>query len=163
MNEGLEFLKSWRFWASLTALTSAITLGGAGVYIASVLYFPQLAGEPIPLFPLLAGYAPVFLAGGVCWLFYRRDDRAHRYHKEHGLPVVLGTVLATALVVLPVVVSVHWLIVEPIVPDAPGSGIYRSSGFLFGVIFGPLIASVEGAAMSDADAGASQSTNSDSP
>ena len=41
MIAGLEFLKSWRFWIVLTASTSAIMLGKAGVHIALMLYTPR--------------------------------------------------------------------------------------------------------------------------
>ncbi len=155
MITGLEFLKSWRFWVVLTASTSAITLGTAGVYIASVQYLTLVGGEPDPLYIFLAiylaGFALCFLAGAVLWLYYRRDESDRHYPEKHRTRLFLGSIGATSIVVLFENTAVHWLIVQQIVQDQPVGGFYYIGAILFGIGFGPLIASREWAAMLDTD------------
>lgn len=149
MIEGLEFLKSSRFWLVLTASTSAIMLGMAGAYIVSALYFPPLSGKPDPLYPTLAGLAIFFPVTVFIWLFYRRVDQAHSYPEEHKLRFELGLAAATAVVVIIEYLAVTRFLLDPVL----GANAYQhfsfGFAFIFGAIFGRLAASAEWAAIMD--------------
>ena len=163
MIAGLEFLKSWRYWLVLTASTSAIMLGAAGAHIASVLYFPPRGGEPDSLYPLLAGFVLFWLGAGLFWLFYWRNAQIYNEPEEHSIRFFLGVIFATSIVVILERVSVNRLILEPIVSGESGPGFSYLAAYLFGIVFGPVIARIERTAMIGAGSDADRSATPDLP
>lgn len=162
MIAGLEFIRSWRFWIMLTASTTAIMLGSAGVHIALTLFLPVMAVEPDPFFSLLGGVAVLFLATGL-WFIHLRNKQALHYPKEYRELLSLFIAITSVFVVILEWVAVNWLIVKPIVADAPGATVYSLFVFLFAFSFGQWIAVAEWAAMTGVDSDADRSATPDLP
>ena len=143
MIEGLEFLRSWRFWVLFIGSTSAVMFASAGVHIALALYLPALDVEPDPFFSLLGGGAVMLFASGLVWFIYRSEHREVFYPHEHRLTLLLIFGFASLLVAVAAFAGVHWMIVKPIVPDAAGNSIYAIFVFVFAFSFGQYLAMVE--------------------
>lgn len=162
MIAGLEFLKSWRFWVVLVASTFAITLGSAGVHIALALYLPAIAVEPDEFYSLLGGVAVLFLATGL-WFIHLRNKQALHYPEEYRELLSLFIAITSVFIVILEWVAVNWLIVKPIVADAPGGTVYSLFVFLFAFSFGQRIATEEWAAITGAGSDADRSVTPQSP
>jgi len=163
MIAGLEFIRSWRYWAVLVVMTSAVALGSAGVHIALNLYFPVMAVESNELLSDLGAFAFAALTIGIYWFVNRGDKQEVPYPEKHEFWLMLVGGFAAASLILLVWAMVRWLIVEPIVPDAPGGGSYSSAGQIAVIIFGWWVAKKEWAAMTGAGSERKRSVIPDSP
>ncbi len=163
MIAGLEFLKSWRYWALFIGSTSAVTLGSAAVHIALVTYLPAIAVEPDPFYSLLGGFAILCLAIGLQSIIYRHKEQEPCYPDEYRELLSLFIAFAAMFITVAEWAAVHWLIVKPIVPGAPGGGVYALFVVMFALSFGRWIAMLEWEAMVDAGGDAGRSATPDSP
>ena len=163
MIAGLEFLKSRRFWAELAVMMFAVNLASAGLHIALNLYLPFMDIKPHELYSILGGFAVAMLAVGLYLFVFRGVGKKVQFPEtgELGFRFVSG--LAAAAVSLIIWAAVHWLIVEPIVPNAPGGGVYASTGNALSIFFGWWIAGREWAAMTGAGRERRRSVIPDSP
>lgn len=157
MIAGLEFFKSRRFWVVLTASTSAVTVGTAGVSVMLVLYFPQMAGGTHGFFSMLAGFAFCILAAGAVWFFYRSVYLARPLQDGYSLRRTIGVIVAASMVAFSESAAVYWLLVAPILAGrADGSvalvGSMMAANF-FGLFAGRVIAEFEQTAIMDAKYG----------
>lgn len=157
MIAGLEFLKSWRFWVVLTASTSAVTIGTAGVSVVLTLSFPRLAGWTHGLFSMLAGFAFCILVAGIVWFFYRSVNWARPRPDEHSLRRFIGVIVAAGMVALLEGMAVYLLLVVPILAGrADGSValvVSMMAANFFGLSAGRVIAEFEQTAIMDAKYG----------
>lgn len=164
MIAGLEFIRSWRFWAVLVGSTSTITLGTAGGHIAAVLYFtPMLDGSPDILYSLVTGFFLVFLFSAVAWYIFGRDGRHLLYPRAYDIRLFLVIGCATAVVVGLEAGGVRQFIVDPILDGAASSSFTTAFGFVFGFAGGQWVAKAEWAAMTGANGDAGRAATPDSP
>lgn len=130
---------------------SAVNLASAGVHIALNLYLPVMAIEPLEIHSKLGGFVVVMLTAGLYLFVYRRPGKDIPCPEEGELQFRLVSGLAAAAINLIIWAAVHWLIVKPIVPNAPGGSVYASGSNVLSLFFGWWIAGKEWAAMTGAD------------
>jgi len=163
MIAGLEFLKSRRFWTELVVVMSAINLASAGLHIALNLYLPVMDIEPHDIYSKLGGFVVAMLTVGLYLFVYRRAEKVIPCPEEGELRFRLVSGLAAVAVSLIIWMAVHWLIVKPILPNAPEGSVYPSGSNVLLVFFGWWIAGREWAAMTGAGSERKRSVIPDSP
>ncbi len=152
MIKGLEFLKSWRFWVWQIASTALMTLGIAGVHIASAVYFPRMAdGSPDDLYPLLLGFVLVTIFVAAAWFIFMRGNLHRRYPMAYWPQLfTVVVIVATAIVVLELI-AVRRFLVEPILDGVESTPLFSMYVMVVGWAFGQWAAMAEWAVMTDAD------------
>lgn len=153
MIEGLDFIRSWRFWIMLVASTSAVTLGVAGAYIVSALYFPLVDGKPGRLYHLLVALAFFLPFVGLVWFFFRREAQVAHYSEDHRLRLIAGVAVAAAIVatIEDLVVTLFFLV--PVLGANANQHLTIIFALFFGMGFGQDIAAKEQAKMMGYDYG----------
>lgn len=150
MPEGLEFLKSWRFWVLLSAGTLVVTLGSAAAHIVSVHYLPFRAGGPEIVLPFLASGAWLLAVGSFLAIFcYGRRSRV-QYPEKYVSRMAVALPAISCVLGIAAIVAVQRIVLRPIVPDYPFHGLHSVLPFLFGITYGRVIAEAERAAMTGA-------------
>ena len=161
MIAGLEFLKSRRFWIVLTASTSAVTVGTAGVSVMLTLYFPQLARGSHGVFSMFAGFAFCILVAGAVGFSYRSVYWARPLPDGHFLRRYIGVIVATGSVASLEGMMVYWFLVAPILAGRADGSVALVASIMaanfFGISAGRIIAEFEQTATMDAKYGLEES------
>lgn len=156
MPEGLEFLKSWRFWVVLSAGNLLVTLGTVAAHIVSVLYLPFRAGEPEIVLPFLASLVWSIAVGSLLCIVCRGRWQNTQYPAKFQMRMAFTATVVSGLMNLAAVIGIERAVLMPIVPDYPFQGLLPVVPLLFGISYGRLIAEAEWTAMTgarDADGG----------
>lgn len=115
MIKGLEFLKSWRYWAWVAGPTWAMMLWMAVATDLSAGYFSPMAdGSPDILYPILLGFPLIALFFVIAWMVFVRGGKGEPYPEKYGSRIMFAAMfsaqIAAVFAALPVKLFIPYLV-----------------------------------------------------
>lgn len=141
---GLQYLKSWRFWLLLTALTSMVNLGTAAVFVLGVRLIDETSWV---LVQLPAGLALTLIGLAVQARIYNAQlEQSVPEFRRYDIKIKVGAMVALVVVWYPEILAAKWLVPEPYLPGQERDYIFNLN-VMFGLGLAWLLAGLEQAAL----------------
>lgn len=141
---GLQYLKSWRFWLLLTALTSMVNLGTAADFVLGVRLIDETSWV---LVQLPAGLALTLIGLAVQARIYNAQlEQSVPEFRRYDIKIKVGAMVALVVVWYPEILAAKWLVPEPYLPGQERDYIFNLN-VMFGLGLAWLLAGLEQAAL----------------